>query len=786
MEIDDEIIIEQELNTFSNDKKNPFKHTIGFINFSYIDKKIIKYFDFDKLGVLVSPYLVLTTPYNLDQDIIDNDSTFFKFFPIKNKELTSNMYQSSIPTFLRMSKKSENYTVCKWNETNFGICTISNSLGEILLDINNCVNTYLNMNSFDNVFIEKDNNIELKLLYLCKKSNKIKGNILYESENKKCIYLIDLLENYFKEDESNNIYLFSTDEIDQMGEGLIITNNFQIIGSFINSTNPVIINKHDFNLDGKYYNEDLIDYKIAILINPFLNVDCTDFFYTKSNLENLLGLKIGSYSYTDYKDIESFFFRNNREQTKDYAEIILSSGTNFIQNNSNISLIGLDIDIIIRQIFKNYFQGEQNQIEKLNFIGNKFQIDYFSTIFSYLYFDSNLIELNLSSIKMDKNIYLQFSYFLYKNNTLKELSLRNINCYFSSLLSIVRALVDNKKNQIQYLDLSYNSFKKDKNFKNDLSFLGQICILQNLNVLRLSNIKNFSEGNTNLIESFLHAVFSNTNESVNFLSKIQVFDISGMYLADEESINLLIDFLLQFGNLDNLILSNCSIDDKSFEKLVNLFKEKEILIKNFDISNNDLTNESQKTIKLLFNTMNELIEFKGGPEVKSDNFSLCLNNNSSLNKNREGDDFGIMFNINGQNFPKKFTLELENTNINKKSLEALFNNIDNFCPSILNLSNNFLKDDDIIESNILSKLGENENFELLILKNNPITEKTLLNYKNSRKNNSILICDFDVKQNNLKEISSKKKDNNNFDYNFVKFFKPKKKKTNIKEQNSIH
>ena len=311
--------------------------------------------------------------------------------------------------------------------------------------------------------------------------------------------------------------------------------------------------------------------------------------------------------------------------------------------------------------------------------------------------------------------------------------------------------------------------------------MGQICILQNLNILRLSNIKNFTEGNSNLIETFLHSVFSNTNESVNFLSKIQVFDISGMYLADEDCINILIDFLLQFGNLENLILSNCSIDDKCFEKLVNLFKEKEILIKNLDISNNDLRNESQKTIKLLLNTMNELIEFKGGPEIKNDNFSLCLNNNNLLNKNSEGDDFGIMFNVNGENFPKKFTLELENTNINKKSLEALFNNIDNFCPSILNLSSNNLKDDDIIESNILTKLGENENFELLILKNNPITEKTLLNYKNSRKNNSIVICDFDAKRNNFKENSSKKKEKNNFDFQFVKFFKPKKKKTNIKE-----
>ena len=41
MEINDEKIIEHELNSFSNDKKNPFKHTIGFINFSYIDKKYL-------------------------------------------------------------------------------------------------------------------------------------------------------------------------------------------------------------------------------------------------------------------------------------------------------------------------------------------------------------------------------------------------------------------------------------------------------------------------------------------------------------------------------------------------------------------------------------------------------------------------------------------------------------------------------------------------------------------------------------------------------------------------
>ena len=523
-------------------------------------------------------------------------------------------------------------------------------------------------------------------------------------------------------------------------------------------------------------NDKEINFKTAFLINEFKEIDSKEFDETKKSLEYILGLETNNYSYTDYKDLETFIFKN-REPSKEYAELLLSSGVyNIVQKDSTLSLIGLDTDIIMRKILNENFQNIE--LEKFNLINKKLKEIDINTIFSYLYFDNNLRSLNLSSVKLNKEIWNHISYFLYKNCTLKELTLRNINCHFSSLLSIVTALIDNENNIIQFLDLSNNKFIKDNYFKNDLSFLGQICRLKNLNNLKLSNIANFQKDNKTLIISFLKSIFFNSNESVNFSPIIKVFDISGMDLSDINCIKILIDFISQFGNLETLIISNCNIDDKCFKELINLFKEKDILIKNLDVSNNNLTTESQKNIKNLFNSMIDLIKVrqektmgKLKKNIIDGNYSLNLNNNIYLNKYNEGDDFGIMFNVNGESFPKKFTLELENTNVNKKTLEALFNNLDKFTPSILNLSYNDLKDDDIIDSNILSKLCEKENFEVLILKsrknNNQITKETLLTFQNFRINNSILICDY------IKGI-------NNFDYNFVKFVKKKirKKKNN--------
>ncbi len=781
MESNAEIKVEPELTTFSDEKKNPFLHTIGFVNFSYLDIERRKFCEIDKLGILISPYLFLTTPNNLQEDIIANDTTFFKFFPIKNKELTSNIFQNkNYPLFIRFKVLDEKIEAYQINETNFGFCILSNSLGEVLIDSNNCVNAYLKLSPFSSIIDEKNQiNTKIKLLFLCNKSKNIKGNILFEYKNdnyKKCIYLIDLINQCFIEEDTNNIYLFTNETIDQNGEGFIITNNFTIIGTFINNLEPTIFNKNEFDLKGNFLNDKETNFKTAFLINEFKEIDSKEFDETKKSLEYILGLETNNYSYTDYKDLETFIFKN-REPSKEYSELLLSSGVyNIVQKDSTLSLIGLDTDIIMRKILNENFQNIE--LEKFNLINKKLKEIDINTIFSYLYFDNNLRSLNLSSVKLNKEIWNHISYFLYKNCSLKELTLRNINCHFSSLLSIVTALIDNENNIIQFLDLSNNKFIKDNYFKNDLSFLGQICRLKNLNNLKLSNIANFQKDNKTVTISFLKSIFFNSNESVNFSPIIKVFDISGMDLSDINCIKILIDFISQFGNLETLIISNCNIDDKCFKELINLFKEKDILIKNLDVSNNNLTTESQKNIKNLFNSMIDLIKVrqektfgKLKKNIIDGNYSLNLNNNIYLNKYNEGDDFGIMFNVNGESFPKKFTLELENTNVNKKTLEALFNNLDKFTPSILNLSYNDLKDDDIIDSNILSKLCEKENFEVLILKsrknNNQITKETLLTFQNFRINNSILICDY------IKGI-------NNFDYNFVKFVKKKirKKKNN--------
>ena len=676
-----------------------------------------------------------------------------------------------------------------------------------------------NLKSNDNkkIFIEL---IDLNQHFFLNR-NKERENISDDDKNDVNKEVNDNLD----EDEKDIIlysqaYFFTLDNIEKdiKGEGFIITDNFKVIGKFED-----VIDDDEF--ETKYGEEKINEikeklgsnYNKIIICNIFNKKSRSDYKATKSFLysERNINLIKLNYNEIDYIDIQKKFFYNKKIDI-DLAKNLVLSGDSLIQRLSDIrkaSSNKLDKDIIIRKLFfENFHQINFDEfiINNLNFKSN-----YMFTIFSILFFHK-LKFLNITDSEIQKSQFPSFINLLYYNTTIEKLILRNIKIINEHFYLIIKALKNNLN--LEYLDLSYNKISRqveyldilkkaikgeknivDNNF--DLSYLNEIGTFEKLKYLNLSYIMNLGYHNKNL-ESFLN--YKNNNDSYYF-NNLECLDLSGSNFKIVKNIKHLSVFLENLNNLNSLILKNCGINDEGIVNLFNTFFKLNKLYNNLDLSNNELTANSSNIFNKFFkfisqiqenniknNNNNNIDENNNEFEINTSNknkkinkkienencYIINLNNNVNLNNYKNKNNLNKGFMYESMNFKEKTILELKNTHIDCDILTVFYNiltNNEDLNISQLNLSNNNFTSEDLKNSEILTGIGKNKNFQVLYIQGNNIEIENLKEYIKNRNNNSLIVCDYI--------------ENNNFDMiyliNYIKFIKKGKKRDKKKKGKNL-